>query len=244
MKEKIKPLKDEIFKKAIFETIRLWCTSEYNYSSEFKKAMNLFNNEEKWISDDNEEFNSFSKLYTNFLSDYSIARTRKADKQIDLIKLIFKSLSEDIKCIDDIAHKIKENKFSSIPETKIEAILPLSLVSKSAFLAFPKKFVLLDNRGKKSLKAIFPKSTINTYMEYFNLFDIFKEDCNEQGKKIISEFLQENNNILSNYYNKYCNYFGMNSKSLEILDDIDFLYHRSLDKYLWYYFELLYPKKP
>ena len=35
-------LDEQIFKEAVFESIRLWCTSEYFYSENLKNALNQF----------------------------------------------------------------------------------------------------------------------------------------------------------------------------------------------------------
>lgn len=237
-----KELDEIIFKKAIFETIRLWCFSEYNYHNELEKAYNSYNlNKKLSINDD------FVKLYDKFLDDYSIVRTRKSGKSKDILKIIFDTLNINKefspKIVDDIA---KELKVDCTPNQ----ILPISLVSKTVFLAIPRDAILYDSRGLYSIHKIFKGKKIikdQEYQEYYNIFKNLYDTYKTKALLLIDEVLKSNKQTIKAYFSTYYKLFNKNEfvSSFSIMDEenIDWLYQRCLDKYLWYYYEFLISNK-
>lgn len=250
MGNQIISLESELFEKAIFETIRLWITSEYNYSRILKDAFNGFkkNSNGNWY-----ELFKLEEIYTKFLSDYSIARTRQKSTQKEMLKLIFKFLYVDDEnninpsLIDNIAEKIQKKELSAKHNDKF--IKPTSLVSKTVFLIYPQKIILYDSRGIWSLKKHFQGRSIDSYKVYYELFCDLYKSFEDDSKEIIRNFLIDNYDILNTYYGKYIGYLKNKepeaSLTILIYNDINinWLYFRSLDKYLWYYYEKHYAIK-
>ena len=230
-----KELNENIFKKAIFETIRLWCISEYNYSKEFIKAFELYNPNSDWgISED------LNDLYNRFLNDYSIARTRLTGKNTEILKIIFNKLKDNKvfspKIVDDIAIELKT-------ECTPNNILPISLVSKTVFLVLPKDTILYDSRGIYSLHKIFKGESINDYQEYYNLFINLYNTNKVKALILIEDELKSNKQTIKDYFSTYYKLFKTEEylSSFSIMDEenTDWLFNRCLDKYLWYYYEYL-----
>ncbi len=211
-------LDEQIFKEAVFESIRLWCTSEYFYSENLKNALNQF----KDNNYNNKDFSKRIKIYEDFLSDYSIARTRKSDDDIKpsffefiFVKLLKKELPEKeiVTIVDDIAVGLSEKHTPN-------GLTPTSLVSKTLFLLYPEQIIMFDSRGLKSLKEIFkkPNSNINhemkekiknlksnikekRYQNYYNAFEAFYEIVYNKAKNITRGLLNETNcSIIKKYY--------------------------------------------
>lgn len=243
----------EDFKEAIFETIRLWCTSEYFFSASFKKACNDFKETDKKITKD------FSEVFQKFLSDYSIARTRLKDMHSELIKEIFKQIKGrkfEAKMVDDIAIILKDGGFTPQKKSSAEALLPTSLVSKALFLFCPEKAIMYDSRGVSALKKIyfykekpFKLNDSILYENYYNYFNYLKEDNDKMMQEIAKEFIDKYGESMKEYwlnidyknstwrYKKVKSQFPFDEKGFFKIFDINFLIHRSLDKYLWLYYE-------
>lgn len=254
----IKPQKTEQFKKdftkAVFETIRLWCTKEYEHSKKFKDAYNNWNTAVQDEKDN--EIEKYLKDFQNFLSDYSIARNiAKATGEEDSTKNIKEVLNEiygeiskgkfNKNVVDDIAKKFQDIPLSS-NSSKGKPIKPTSLVSKIFFLFYPEECVLYDTRALNGMKKIY-KMDIDRYESYYECFINLKRQYEKDGKNIIKQYLDKNKETIKNFFVLF--YEAMHLKKYDTnnnstimtspinimeKDNINFLLHRSLDKYLWY----------
>ncbi|HNW69136.1 MAG TPA: hypothetical protein PKI01_01940 [Bacteroidales bacterium] len=233
-------LKKDLFRKAIFETINLWCRSEYEYSEKFKNAF------KEWSEKPGYDFQEYSKNYSNFLNDYSIGRTRNKEKTItELIEQFFLKIKNNDEfqpdMVDKLAHYFQNNSYASKHKNQKHAILPKSLVSKTLFLYYPLQAILYDSNTSDAIKLINGKNNIESYAEYFEMFEKLKLAYRDLGKKIISKYLPEIKNKMEAYYKEYFKIFyptlDAPYKQFEIMDveNYEWLFHRSLDKYLWYY---------
>ena len=228
-------LDEMIFKKAIFETIRLWCISECEYSREIRDAILKYKVDNRWVDSKNEEYIKFSKKYTKFLFDYSIARNRLAVYQIEMLKKIFNEIilenfKFDPKIIDTLAIFFQDENFTPKHQK------PISLVSKTIFLILPQKAILYDKRTVDSIKFIYPHTKIENFIDYFEKFEQLKEENKDNAMKIINEYLPKIKSVMLNYFRYYyeINNKEENEEAFKIMEDKEWLYQRSLDKYLWY----------
>jgi len=246
----MKNFNDDLFRQAIFKTIRLWCTSEYQYSKDFKDAFTDWNEHKKY------DLSDYSKNYRKFLHDYSIDRTRKhttlnfktnivenTDERIinDFFNLITISEGFEPKMVDDLAKKFKDNGYTTKKTSSDKdyvATLPISLVSKTFFLYYPETVALFDSRVTWAITSILErKKTIGNYQEYFILFEKLKKDYKDLGLEVIFNYLPTIKNTIENFYT--AQYKALNNilddtfMPFDIMNKPEWLFHRSLDKYLW-----------
>ncbi|MFZ4798473.1 MAG: hypothetical protein ACOYMA_13330, partial [Bacteroidia bacterium] len=81
------------------------------------------------------------------------------------------------------------------------------------------------------------------YNIFKNLYDTYKT----KALLLIDEVLKSNKQTIKAYFSTYYKLFNKNEfvSSFSIMDEenIDWLYQRCLDKYLWYYYEFLISNK-
>ena len=263
------------FTKAVFETIRLWCTKEYEHSKKFKDAYNNWNTAEQDEKDN--EIKKYLKDFQKFLNDYSIDRTRKAGKDNEMLKKFFDEIRTNLTfnstMIDELASYFKgadctpTKKSKKNPTKKSEPGLPTSLVAKTLFLYYPDKVALYDNNVTTAINIIYKFKKINfkksiehtpvdnpvdkiiyRYNVYFEKFKNFKGEYYDDGIKIIESILKDSKVIIEQYLKEYNKIFNptFDDSVFQIIDGDhnDFLLHRSIDKYLWYFYEdFIKPKK-
>ncbi len=221
------------FSKAIFETIRLWCTSEYEHKEKFQQAYYY------WVkADENKKeniINIYLKDYKEFLSDYSIGRNigkvegeKSSNENIkNVLKIVFNYLNESgsvkIKKTKDEEESISLDKHSFDndlhPVDYIASIIQKAGISSKIYSK--KESDSINRRLPISLVA---KSLFLKYPDKVALYDT--RVCRGMKKVFKSWDYNDNNddNKYINYYSKYSELISDNSpykvEGIKIIEDL------------------------
>ncbi|MFN0035841.1 MAG: hypothetical protein ACKVUS_12320 [Saprospiraceae bacterium] len=213
-------LKEQDFRKGIFEALFWWQRSECQYSVELRNAFEKRHEKEsvKLFVE-----NSFYK----FLTDYSIRRNLRG-KGVEPVESFIKECFEENGLMDNLrkkeesvgdiidkfVDKIKERDFA---KGKKGGKRLTSLVAKTAFLFRPDSVPLYDQLAKQALEEI-----QGVKIKSFSNFLIYFESQKFEWDEAIRRLLKEQSQTMKIFKE----FEGIENRE-------DFFVHRTVDKLLW-----------
>ena len=168
-------LDDRTVSSGVVEAIQLWSNDKYRRFLGRRRCKKL---EEQW--------------FIWFLGEWNIARTVKQDKKTKVLRFLNHEFGEILanydcgEAIDRAANIVRRRGLTAeVGQNKI-AGLPISMISKVAFLFYPAKYPPYDRLGKIGLNKLRGtkldggrgQSTFSSYKEYLDDFNRYFKQCN------------------------------------------------------------------